>query len=486
MHLHSLRFKLTLWYVFILAILLVAFSSLLYLLLAKSLYQNVDNKLRSLAELIASDATSPTSKFGFGKIDQTLEASMSLRPIGKFIQVLDESGRIGKKSENLRNIQLPISLHALKNAALGRITFETNRTFSENPLRIVTFPVSDKNQTMQIVQVASSLEDVEDAINKLLLILCITVPSALILASLGGLFLANQALKPVDQITQTALMITSQNLNQRIPPPRVKDEISRLIETFNEMISRLDRSFQQIKQFSSDASHELKTPLTILRGEVEVALRKERTPTEYEKVLQSNLEEIHRMGQIVEDLLFLSRADTGEIRLIRKEMDLSEILRETVSQVALLAAPKRLRIESHLTEETVPILGDRLRIRELLLNLIENAIKYTEDGGSIHIQLARSNGVSHGGTERDKTTEKRDFAEVRVVDTGIGITKEDQERIFDRFFRADKARTREQGGSGLGLSICKWIVDAHQGKISVQSEPGKGSSFIVHLPLHTS
>ena len=192
------------------------------------------------------------------------------------------------------------------------------------------------------------------------------------------------------------------------------------------------------------------------------------------------------MGQIVEDLLFLSRADTGEIRLIRKEMDLSEILRETVSQVALLAAPKHLRIESHLTEETVPILGDRLRIRELLLNLIENAIKYTEDGGSIHIQLARSNGVSHGGTERDKTTEKRDFAEVRVVDTGIGITKEDQERIFDRFFRADKARTREQGGSGLGLSICKWIVDAHQGKISVQSEPGKGSSFIVHLPLHTS
>src|SRR4030043_1713428 len=164
MHFRSLRFKLTLWYVFILGILLIAFRRFLYIPLSRSLYRDVDNKLRSLAELIASESASPLSKFGFGNIDQTLEASMNLKPIGKFIQVLDESGKIGRKSDNLRNIQLPISLNALKNASMGLVTFETNQSFGNTPLRIVTLPVAEKNQ-MRIVQVASSLEDVEDALN---------------------------------------------------------------------------------------------------------------------------------------------------------------------------------------------------------------------------------------------------------------------------------------------------------------------------------
>jgi heavy metal sensor kinase len=484
MRFQSLRLKLTLWYVFILAILLIAFSSFLYLTLSKSLYRGVDNKLRSLAELIASESSSPLSKFGFGNIDQTLEASMSLRPVGKFIQVLDESGAIGRKSDNLRNIQLPISLNALKNASMGLVTFETNRSFGSTPLRIVTLPVSERDHTMRIVQVASSLEDVEDALNTLLLILLITVPSALIMASLGGQFLAHKALKPVDQITQTARLITSQNLNQRIPPPRVKDEISRLIETLNDMITRLDQSFRQVKQFSSDASHELKTPLTILRGEVEVALRKDRASEEYQKVLASNLEEIGRMTQIVDELLLLSRADSGEIQLSRKEISLSEILREAIPHASLLARNKNLNIQAALPEGEVTILGDRLRIRELFLNLIENAVKYTEEGGSVRVELTRNNSGSHAGNWGERPHEEQAFAEVRVVDTGIGISVEDQARIFDRFFRVDKARSREQGGSGLGLSICKWIVEAHQGRLSVESEVGKGSSFIVSLPLH--
>jgi len=485
MHFRSLRVKLTLWYVLILGVLLIAFSSFLYFTLSKSLYRDVDNKLRSLAELIASESVSPLSKFGFGNIDQTLEASMNLRPIGKFIQVLDESGRIGPKSDNLRNVQLPISLNALKNASTGLITFETSRSVGNTPLRIVTVPVADKDHTMRIVQVASSLEDVEDALNTLLLILTITVPSVLIMASVGGQFLAHKALKPVDQITRTARMITSQNLNQRIPPPKVKDEISRLVETFNDMITRLDQSFCQIKQFSSDASHELKTPLTILRGEVEVTLRKERTSPEYQQILRSNLEEIDRMTQIVEDLLLLSRADNGEIQLTPKEINLSEIVREIVPHAHILAKSKHLHIHTLLPEDQVYVLGDRLRIRELFLNLLENAVKYTEEGGKITIHLTR-NHVPSTAQDNGNGLEpgKMGLAEITVTDTGIGIAKQDQERIFDRFFRVDKARSREQGGSGLGLSICKWIVDAHRGKISVESELGKGSSFIVLLPLH--
>jgi heavy metal sensor kinase len=486
MHLSSLRFKLTLWYVLILGILLISFSSFLYFTLSKSLYRDVDSKLRSLAELIASESASPLSKFGFGNIDQTLQTSMNLKPIGKFIQVLDESGNIGRKSDNLKNVQLPISLTALKNASKGLITFETNRSFENAPLRIITFPVSEKNHINKIVQVASSLEDVEDALNTLLLILIIAVPLALLVASLGGQFLANKALKPVDHITQTARMITSQNLNQRINPPKVKDEISRLVETLNEMISRLDRSFRQVKQFSTDASHELKTPLTILKGEVEVALRKERVPHEYEQVLKSNLEEINRMSQIVEDLLLLSRADSGEIRLNKEDMNLNEILSEVVAHVNVLAQSKNLRIETSNHHEEIHIFGDPLRIRALFLNLIENGIKYTEQGGSIHILLTKDTLVQDGKQSGRAQGEQGEFVKIIVSDTGIGIAKEDQERIFDRFFRVDKARSREQGGSGLGLSICKWIVEAHRGKIEVESELGKGSSFIIKLPIFSS
>ena len=483
MHLRSLRFKLTLWYVLILGILLISFSTFLYFTLSKSLYRDVDNKLKALAELIASESSSPLSKFSFGSIDQALETSMNLKPIGKFIQVLDESGNIGRKSDNLRNVQLPISLNALKNASKGLITFETNRTVENTPLRIMTFPVVENSHVTKIVQIASSLEGVEDALNKLFLILIIAVPSTLILASLGGQFLAHKALKPVDNITQTARMITSQNLNQRINPPKVKDEISRLIETFNEMISRLDQSFRQMKQFSSDASHELKTPLTILKGEVEVMLRRERTSQEYQQTLKSNLEEINRMSQIVEDLLTLSKADTGEIRLSKEDINLTEILNEVIAQMDRLAKSKKLHLSASNHHQDIHIFGDALRLRELFINLIENGIKYTEEGGSIHIVLQKE----YPPLTRDQSDrlerEKGEFVKIIVSDTGIGIAQKDQERIFNRFFRVDKARSREQGGSGLGLSICKWIVEAHQGKIEVESELGKGSSFVVRLPL---
>src|SRR4030043_2477935 len=399
MRFRSLRFKLTLWYVLILGILLISFSSFLYFTLSKSLHRDVDNKLRSLAELFASESSSPLSKFSFGNIDQALETSMNLKPIGKFIQVLDGSGNIGRKSDNLKNVQLPISLIALENASKGLITFETHRSFGNTPLRIITFPVIENSHVTKIVQIASSLEEVEHALNKLFLILIITVPLALMVAILGGQFLAHQALKPVDHITQTARIITSQNLNQRIIPPKVKDEISRLIETFNEMITRLDQSFRQIKQFSSDASHELKTPLTILKGEVEVALRKERTPQDYEQILRSNLEEINRMSKIVDNLLLLARTETGEIRLFKEEVNLSHIVNEVVTQLTKLAQAKDLQIVATNHHEEILLYGDALRIRQMLINLTENSIKYTEPGGSISVSLERNAPHSLPGKE---------------------------------------------------------------------------------------
>jgi heavy metal sensor kinase len=462
----NIRFKLTLWYIVILGIILTSFSTFLYLTLSRSLYNGIDVKIKSIAEVIASSSTNPYSQYSFSSLDRMLKDSFSLRPVTKFIQVLDESGRIGKKSDNLQNFQLPISIRALKNASQGSITFETTKAFGKYPLRMVTVPVIQGRRVINIVQVATSLEEVEEALKTLLLILWITVPSALGFASLGGLFLANKALKPVDEITKTARMITSSSLNQRIKLKKTKDEIGRLAETFNDMISRLGRSFKQIRQFSADASHELRTPLTILKGEIEVGLRRRRRPEEYRRILDSNLEEVNHMTQIVDDLLFLSKADMGEIHLKKNRINLTGLISEVGTQVKVIAMAKNIKV--HISNDSgVAVIGDRLRLRELLLNLVDNGVKYTPEGGEMRISVERDDGR----------------VKLCVLDNGIGIAPEDQPHIFDRFFRVDKARSREAGGSGLGLSICKWIVEAHGGEISVESGVGKGSIFTVTLPL---
>ncbi len=466
MILGNIRFKLIIWYIFILGIILTAFSTFLYFTLSRSLHRGIDVKIKSIGEVIASSSTNPYSQYSFSNIDRMLEDSFGLKPVTKFIQVLDESGRIGRKSQNLQHFQLPISIRALKNASQGKITFETTKALGKYPLRMVTVPVIRGRHIINIVQVATSLEQVGEALKTLLLILWITVPSALVVASLGGLFLANKALKPVDEITKTARMITSKRLDQRIKLRKTKDEIGRLAETFNDMISRLGQSFKQIRQFSADASHELRTPLTILKGEMEVGLRRRRRPEEYRKILNSNLEEVNHMTQIVDDLLFLSKADMGEVHLQKHLINLTKLVSEVGAQAKMIAMAKDIKV--HISKDSdVPVIGDRLRLRELLLNLVDNAVKYTPEGGEMMISL-----------ERDD-----DRVKLRVMDNGIGIPTEDQPHIFDRFFRVDKARSREAGGSGLGLSICKWIVEAHGGEISVESEVAKGSLFTVTLPL---
>ncbi|NIQ37156.1 MAG: heavy metal sensor histidine kinase [Proteobacteria bacterium] len=464
MYFQSIRFRLTLWYVAILALILCSFSGFLYLTLSRSLHQYMDAKIKSIADFIAASYSSPYAKYG-RNLDRLIEEATGMRPTGKFIQVLDGKGRIGLKSGNLGKFQLPISRQASTNAAKGRLTYETNRTIAAWPIRIVTVPIVEGRLITNIVQVGSSLEDVEKALKTLLLILSITIPSLLAVASLGGHFLANRALRPVDEVSNTARAITSHNLNRRIRIKKTKDEIGRLAETFNEMISRLDESFRKTRQFSADASHELKTPLTVLKGEIEVALRRARAGDEYRAILGSNLEEINNMTRIVDDLLLLSRADSGEVPLTKSTVDLSDFLSEIQVQAQLLATSRSIDVYFH-DNQKVFTLADPLRLKSMMLNLVENGIKYSLDGGRIDITLEQNDG----------------FAVITVTDQGIGIPQEALPHIFDRFFRVDKARSRQEGGSGLGLSICKWIAEAHGGSISAKSELGKGSAFIVRIP----
>jgi heavy metal sensor kinase len=465
----TIKFKMTLWYVAILGIILSCFSLFLYLTMADSLSKGVDNKIRTMAEIVASSVRSP---FGAGTsmadLDQIMTERFGIRPLGRFIQILDESGRIGDRSTNLRDVQIPISVQTMKAASRGVITFETVEVMGKYPLRVVTMPIIENEKMVGIVQVGSSLEGVEEALQQLLLILLIAVPAALLIASAGGLFLANKALRPVDAITQIARRIGSGDLSQRIRIKRVNDELGRLASTFNEMIAKLEKSFRQVKRFTADASHELKTPLTILRGEVEVGLKKKRGLKEYERILTSNLEEINRMSRIVEDLLTLSRADMGELTMEREEIELSALAREVWQDLQLLAKKKRIQLK-FMDNGFTRVEGDPLFLRQLILNLTENGLKYTPAGGEVAVRV--------------KGDRDQGVVQLLVTDTGVGIPQKDLKRIFDRFFRVDAARSRETGGTGLGLSICQWIAQAHEGKIAVESKVGKGSTFTVTLPM---
>lgn len=317
------------------------------------------------------------------------------------------------------------------------------------------------------VYVAYPISEVTDVLGNLFSIFIYFIPIALIVSVFGGYFLALRSFKPVDEIRRTALAITAQNLDKRIQSTGVDDELGRLVETFNEMIGRLQNSFAQIQQFSIDASHELRTPLTIMRGELELALRsKKNSPKEFREVLASAFEETIRMSSIIENLLSLTKADLGRAQTEFQDVWLRKIVQELSEDSEMLAENKNITIVVGQLDDAL-ISGDPVRLRQLLLNLIDNAIKYTPVEGTVGISLVREEGV----------------AKVIISDTGIGIPKEEQSKIFDRFYRVDKARSREMGGSGLGLAISKWIVELHRGSISVESESDKGSTFTVTFPL---
>jgi two-component system OmpR family sensor kinase len=308
---------------------------------------------------------------------------------------------------------------------------------------------------------------VRDLLQSLYLIFLILFPIALAVSVFGGFALAKKSLAPVDDIATRTRRITAESLDQSLPLTASDDEIGRLTLTINEMIRRLHESFLRIRQFSADASHELRTPLTIVRGEIEIALRSPKTPEGYRRVLESTLEEILRLTSIIDNLLTLAKADRGLYRAEFSEVDMKTLLEELYEDSTILASEKHIAVTLEAGAQ-ITIVGDRLRLRQLFLNLIDNAIKYTPEGGKVTLVLERQNGS----------------AVFRVSDTGIGIPEADLPRIFDRFYRVDKARSREMGGTGLGLSIAKWIAELHRGTISVNSEVLKGSVFTVTLPLN--
>ena len=458
-----IRWRLTLWFSGILALMLVVFGVGLYSYFRNSLQASIDTKIRSIGDVLSSSMTESQNPSVFLNFERYLENVLGRRPKGKFIQIMDRSGKIGAKMNDIEAEALPVSFATVERALRGEVVYETVEK-ARPRLRLVTIPIVEKNKTTSIVQVGTSLEDFDETMNRLLIILIIGIPTAISLTVVVGYVMAKKALKPVDKIRKTAVKITSRSLDERIDIGPRRDELTRLAETFNEMIGRLQNAFQRVNQFSSDVPHELKTPLTILKGETEVTLRKERTAEDYRQLLGSHLEEIDRMTKIIEDLLLLSKADAREVQLNMEEIDLKDLVVDVCMDMKFFAAKKGVDLLVRELED-VKLTGDELKLRRMLLNVIENGIKYTAKGGWVEVTSSLNNG----------------YVRIDVKDNGIGIAENDLRYVFDRFYRGDKSRRRESG-SGLGLSISKWIAEAHQGSIEVESAPSRGSIFSIRLP----
>ncbi len=464
----SIRTRLTFWYV---SLLMISFLSM-GVIFSYSLYsifiRRIDEQITSVADMLPHTIINPRGElFLPGDFVVILEKFFGIRTSGNHIQIREAHGKVVAVSSGLGKFVLPLKKETYKNAVKGLATYEIVHIRGRFPVRLLSKPVILKGKGLvAIVQVGSSLELMEEVFHSLFYIFIFGAAASLVVAGVIGFFLARKALAPVASITATARRISAENLNERIEVENRGDEIGMLASTVNEMIERLEDSFRQIKQFSADASHELKTPLTILKGEMEIALRSAGDVEAMREAIRSSLEEVDRMSGIVKNLLDLTKIGVERDAAPREDVHLEMILTERYDHFKRFAMERGVSLRIVRNVQAV-VEGDPLRLGQLFYNLIDNAIKYTEKGGEVELSLDIE------GAE----------AVFRVSDTGVGIGEEDLPHIFDRFYRVDKARSREAGGAGLGLSICKEIVETYGGVISAESRPGGGTVFMVRLPI---
>jgi heavy metal sensor kinase len=457
----SIRSRLTFWYVGLLAVVLVALGTFVVLRLRADLTADVDRAVSSGGAQIAR---------GYARegVEEFLDLSATvLGPGASASQVLDPNGRVllsyGRRVG--RSPALPLS-------SLRRVSRRSELHESRDlgirpePYRVYAQAVTRQGQR-RVVVVLESLAQVNRSVHRLLVLLLIGTAAALLLIAIGGWWLARKALAPVAKITDQANRIGIDQLKERIPLPRVSDEVGRLAATLNAMLDRLDRGVQEQERLVADASHELRTPLAVMRSELDVALLEDELPAGAREVLASAREEVDRMTAIVENLLTLARVDEGGLELLRRDTDLGDIAADVACALGAMAESREVRVT--LDAAPVAVVGDRERLRQVVSNLVDNAIKYSPAGGEVHVRVWRDDGN----------------AALEVRDAGPGIPEWARPSIFDRFYRVDASRARAGGaggGSGLGLAIAREIVQAHGGSIWVECPPSGGTSFRFTVP----
>lgn len=479
----TIRLRLTLWYTALLGATLILFSVLVYALLAANLWAQVRQTVGKQANDITSLLTQQLlhqqrlfiirdSGFGFPDLDLFISGSGA--------QVIDTDGTIYLRSQNLGKMEVPYR-NALSRIQQGLPHTDYGEASNKIPFLVYSQPFVLNNEVIGAVQIVRPIDSVENTLNQVSRYLILGTALSLVLAAIVGALIAHRALAPIGAITDTAGGITrTGDLGQRLQITDVASEVGQLAATFNEMLDRIQTLFNTQERLIADVSHELRTPLTTMQGNVELLQRMFtgenntiNTSDPKGEVLRETLSEVeqetHRMSKMINDLLLLAQADSGALQLqwAPVEMDtlLLEIYRQTKRVAELRKGPGALDVRlGH--EDQALVWGDRERLRQLLLNLTDNAIKYTPEGGTVTLSLTNEEG----------------WVRITVRDTGIGIHPNNQERIFERFYRTDKARSREMGGSGLGLSIVQWIAQAHNGRVTVESEMQQGSTFTLWLP----
>ena len=496
----SLRTRLTLWYGAVLALTLLAFSVLLYLTLQQSLSSSMDQRLTLRADQLRGVVGPSIPVAGLQPEDVApglqLESTLSafVEP-GIYVQVLNARAAVIAAPPNLVGGELPVPSSSRQAILEGRKIYETVPVASgEASVRLLTEPIHqlDTGEVVGAVQVAESLSPAESTMTAVLRLLLFASTGMLLLALVIGWLLTRAALSPVFRITETARHIAETgDYRQRlhVTPPRFGhgDELFFLAATFNDMIARLEHMLESQRRLLADTSHELRNPITIIRGNLAL-LRRESVPepSRREAIVEAE-DEAARMGRLVGDLLLLARADAGEAPSFQRErVDLGELANEVVDQARHVAGERRLNV---VVEGRCTVLGDRDRLKQLLANLVENAIRYTPSQGTIEVRVGSSGRVQRRATAvrsrnaRDAGT-PTPMAVLTVSDSGIGISSTDLPHVFERFYRADKARSRAHGGSGLGLSIAQYVAQAHGGSIEASSDgTNRGSTFTVRLPL---
>ncbi|HEY7825864.1 MAG TPA: ATP-binding protein [Candidatus Acidoferrales bacterium] len=453
----SIRARLTAWYSLILALSLAAFGGVAYLAMRHSIHSTIDagirQRIEGLRSIIVEDGP-----HGLAALQDEIREYARGEGTHVKLRVEDAAGNLIYATPGMERLAERAARKNISRVFSDEIEREHYRALREN--------LNVANSTYQ-VEVAVSTRDFDQVLMRFGLVLLLAAPVFLLLAALGGYWMSRRALAPVDEITLAARSISAQNLSRRLAVPRTGDELERLAGTLNEMLERLDSAFHRVMQFTADASHELRTPVSVIRTGAELTLRKPRSEAEYREAVSQILQESEKVSQLIEQLMDLARADSGAVALTLVPLPLSEVLCRSLGQAKILAAAKQIPILETLSSEPIRVRGDAASLERLFLILLDNAVKYTPGGGQIEVELRAAGRM----------------ATVSVRDTGIGIDTADIYHIFERFFRADKARSRELGGTGLGLSIGRWIAEAHGGEIRVTSELGKGSTFEVYLPL---
>lgn len=460
MNFRAIRVRLTLWYLGILAVGLIALGVGTRFAMRASLFHALDGELEDRTQGIQKFMNEQIASLSLVEIRDEFREHSVLGPGGDLFQVCNAKGEWLYRSVSLENNRVAIRLPGALSAPVRE-----NLSVQGVPVRFASSRIVVRGEPYT-VQVAAPLSEFYEALERFTLILGLSVPLLLLAASLGGYWISTRALRPVEEIRIKAQTISILNLNDRLTLPNSGDELHRLSETLNEMLARLGGSVQRMSQFTADASHELRAPVSLIRTTAELALQSGRSNPELLEDMRQILHEAERTGKLIDSLLLLARADSADDGLHKELTDLPLSVREAITLVSPSAQSKDIRIEANLPRDVVPVLGDAEALRRMVFALLDNAVKYSAAGSTVNLTL-----FSEAGQ-----------AILRVSDQGLGISPDDLPHVFDRFWRADKARSRGLGGAGLGLAIAKWIAERHGGTIHVTSQPGKGSQFEIRLP----